>query len=154
MSHVETHEDLMVEQALRIVRYRLSCNKGEKLDSSQRAIQYAKLKLSMEKREIFSGIMLDAQVRVIDYREFFVGTLSSCAVYPREVVRDCITENACSIIFLHNHPSGALEPSVSDVELTRVLKQALKLIEVSVVDHIVVAGGHSFSMAENGTAPF
>ena len=154
MNHSDTHDDLVVKQALSIVRYRLSCSENIKLDSSRQAIEYANLKLSLEQREIFSGISMDVQQRVINYREFFTGTLSACAVYPREVVKACMEDNAGTMICLHNHPSGVLEPSLADIELTRVLKKTLQLVGVSLLDHIIVAGGSCFSMAENGVDPF
>ena len=147
-------ERTVVEQALSIVRYRLSQCEHEPLDCSKSAIRYASLKLSMEKREVFSGVSLDAQNKVINYREYFVGSLRSCAVYPREVVTACLEDNAAAIILMHNHPSGRLEASLADMDVTRVLQDSLKLIDVHVADHIIVAGGHCYSMAENGDPPF
>jgi DNA repair protein RadC len=71
-------------------------------------------------------------------------------VYPREIVKAALAANAAAVIFAHNHPSGAAQPSQADELLTRNLKEALALIDVKVLDHFIVAGAHSLSFAERG----
>jgi DNA repair protein RadC len=100
--------------------------------------------------EIFVGLFLDAQNRVIAAVELFRGTLTQTAVYPREVARQALRLNAAAVIFAHNHPSGLPEPSAADRLLTEALKLALAQIDVSVLDHLVVAGNRSVSFAERG----
>ncbi|HEY9271197.1 JAB domain-containing protein, partial [Achromobacter sp.] len=80
----------------------------------------------------------------------FRGTLSETSVYPREVVKAAIRHNAHSILIAHNHPSGSSQPSRADVEVTRRLKEAVALVNVTLVDHVIVAAGSGLSMAQKG----
>jgi DNA repair protein RadC len=100
--------------------------------------------------EVFGVIFLNAQLRMISFEILFTGTLSQTSVYPREVVKRALSLNCGSVIFAHNHPSGETLPSQADQSLTRTLKQALALVDVRVVDHVVVSGNASTSMAEIG----
>jgi DNA repair protein RadC len=110
------------------------------------------LRLSIETRriEIFMGLFLDAQNRVIAAEELFSGTLTQTSVFPREVVRKALDYNAAAVIFAHNHPSGVAEPSHADETLTHALKEALALIDVRVLDHFVIGRGATLSFAERG----
>lgn len=100
--------------------------------------------------EVFYVLFLDAQLRLITAQEMFRGTVSQTSVYPREVVKSALAHNASAVILAHNHPSGFTEPSRADIGLTRTLKEALTLIDVRVLDHVIVAGNQSLSMAERG----
>ena len=100
--------------------------------------------------EVFMVLFLDAQNRVLASEEMFRGTLTQTSVYPREVVKTSLAHNAAAVIFAHNHPSGVAEPSYADEALTRALKQALALVDVRVLDHIVVAGDGVVSFSERG----
>jgi DNA repair protein RadC len=100
--------------------------------------------------ESFVTLFLDMQNRLIAAEELFRGTLSQTSVYPREIVKRALATNAGGVIFAHNHPSGVCEPSRADELLTQTLKQALSLVEVRVLDHIVVAGDKAMSFAERG----
>lgn len=100
--------------------------------------------------EVFACVFLDNRHRVIACEELFRGTIDGASVHPREVVRRCLTHNAAAVIFAHNHPSGVAEPSQADRDITRHLQQALKLIEVRVLDHFVIGGGTPLSLAERG----
>jgi DNA repair protein RadC len=100
--------------------------------------------------ESFVTLFLDTQNRLIAAEELFRGTLSQTSVYPREVVKRALAVNAGGVILAHNHPSGVCEPSRADELLTQSLKQALALIDVRVLDHIVVAGDKATSFAERG----
>ena len=110
------------------------------------------LRLSIQNRqvEVFVGLFLDAQNRVIAVEELFSGTLTQTSVFPREVVRRALHNNAAGVIFAHNHPSGVAEPSHADETLTHALKEALALIDVRVLDHFVVGRGTTLSFAERG----
>lgn len=111
---------------------------------------YFSLRLGNLEHEVFAAIFLDAQNRIIEYTELFRGTLTQTSVYPREVVKAALRLNAAAAIFSHNHPSGVPEPSRADENLTKVLKDALALVDVRVLDHIVVAGGATVSFAQRG----
>ncbi|AEB87129.1 MULTISPECIES: RadC family protein [Betaproteobacteria] len=114
------------------------------------ASAFFSLRLGSLEHEVFAAIFLDAQNRVIEYIELFRGTLTQTSVYPREVVKTSLRLNAAAVIFAHNHPSGVPEPSRADENLTKVLKDALALVDVRVLDHVVVAGGASVSFAQRG----
>ena len=111
---------------------------------------YLRLKMHHLEHECFMALFLDAQHRLISAEEMFRGTLTQTSVYPREVVKSALKHNAGAIIFAHNHPSGHPEPSRADEWLTQALKQALALVEVKVLDHIIVAGSKTMSFAERG----
>lgn len=111
---------------------------------------YLRLALAAKPHEVFVCIWLDAQHRVIDCVEAFRGTLTQTSVYPREIVKAALGANAAAVIFAHNHPSGAAQPSQADELLTRNLKDALALVEVKVLDHFIVAGSQAISFAERG----
>ena len=100
--------------------------------------------------ECFVAMFLDSQHRLIATHELFRGTLTQTSVYPREVVKAALRENAAAVIFSHNHPSGVAEPSQSDQHLTTALKNALALVDVRVLDHFIVAGTSVLSFAERG----
>ncbi len=111
---------------------------------------YLCLRLRDLGHEVFVGLYLDSQNRVIGDEELFRGTLTQTSVYPREVVKRALARNAAGIILAHNHPSGVAEPSYADEALTRALKQALALVDVKVLDHFVIAGNAATSFAERG----
>jgi DNA repair protein RadC len=111
---------------------------------------YLRLSLEGKEHEVFVSIFLDARNRVIATEELFRGTLTQTSVYPREVVKRALHHNAAAVIFAHNHPSGAAEPSHADEVLTQSLKQALLLVGVRVLDHFIVGRGATMSFAERG----
>lgn len=116
-------------------------------DSSQ-VKRYLYAKLLDKPHEVFLGLFLDSQHRLIACEEMFNGTIDSAQIYPREVVKRVLYYNAAAIIFAHNHPSGVAEPSQADQQITRCLIEALALIDVKVLDHIVVGDQEIISMAE------
>ena len=98
----------------------------------------------------FGVLFLDSQNRLIAYEEMFRGTLTSTVVYPREIVKAALGHNATSVILAHNHPSGTLEPSQADIQITQRVKEALALLEIRVTDHLIATGTATVSMAEKG----
>jgi DNA repair protein RadC len=100
--------------------------------------------------EEFAVLFLDAQHRLITMKPLFRGTLTQTSVYPREVVREALGCHAAAAIAAHNHPSGVTEPSRADEHLTRALREALALVDVRLLDHVIVGQGRSFSFAEAG----
>jgi DNA repair protein RadC len=120
------------------------------LASPQAVRDYLRLTLDGREHEVFVGLYLDSQNRLIGAEELFRGTLAQTSVYPREIVKAALSRNAAAMIFAHNHPSGVAEPSRADELLTQALKQALTLIDVKVLDHFIVGGTHTMSFAERG----
>lgn len=123
--------------------------KGIQIHGTKDAKDFARLKLSEHEREIFAVLFFDNHHRIIAYEELFFGTIHSCQVYPREVLKRVIFHNAASVILAHNHPSGKAEPSQADIHITTKLKDILSIIDVRILDHIVV-GEDVCSMSELG----
>jgi DNA repair protein RadC len=138
----------VLEMARRALREKL--DRGSALGSPQAVRDYLRLKLQDRPHEVFVGVFLDAQNRVLAVEELFRGTLTQTSVYPREVVKRALHHNAAALIFAHNHPSGIAEPSRSDEALTQALKQSLALVDVKVLDHFVIGAGAAMSFAERG----
>ena len=137
-----------VELARRSLRDELK--NGAALTSPGAVRDYLRLALGGREHEVFVCIWLDAQHRVLKAEEMFRGTLTQTSVYPREIVKAGLKANAAAVIFAHNHPSGAAQPSQADELLTRNLKDALALVDVKVLDHFIVAGHQTLSFAERG----
>jgi DNA repair protein RadC len=101
-------------------------------------------------REMFFVLFLNTKNVILDYVVHTIGTVDTAAVYPREVVRSAIVNNASAIIICHNHPSGDPEPSERDKEITRMLVLACQIIGLSVLDHVVIGRQKYFSFADKG----
>ncbi len=125
--------------------------KRESALSSPNAVRdFLRLHFNGREYESFVGIFLDAQNRVISTEELFRGTLTQTSVYPREVVKAALRENAAAVIFAHNHPSGTPDPSSADKVLTQGLVNSLALVDARVLDHFIIAGPNIMSFAERG----
>ena len=120
------------------------------LSSPGKVRDYLRLILARLEHEVFVALYMDSQNKLIATDELFRGTLTQTSVYPREVVKRALKHNAAGVIFAHNHPSGVAEPSRADELLTANLKQALSLVDVKVLDHLIVAGSATVSFAERG----
>lgn len=123
---------------------------GDALASPQQVRDYLRLSIGRRETETFVVIFLTAQNRLIEVEELFKGTLTETRVYPREILRRALERNAAALIVAHNHPSGVSEPSSADRILTDALKRALELVDIRLLDHFVVTGGHAESFAERG----
>ncbi|MFM0729363.1 DNA repair protein RadC [Paraburkholderia sediminicola] len=125
--------------------------RGRSLMNSPEAVQdYLRLRIGGKTQEVFVSLFLDARHRLIRCEESARGTLTRMAVYPREIVRRALSLNAASLIVAHNHPSGAVQPSASDCRLTHTLREALALIDVQLIDHLVIGADHTYSFARAG----
>jgi DNA repair protein RadC len=120
------------------------------LDSPTKVREYLRLTLGSLPHEVFLVLFLDAQNRLIASEELSRGTLTQASVYPREVAKRALAHNAAAVVLAHNHPSGLAEPSRADEVLTAALRQALQLIDVRVLDHLVVTHSTATSFAERG----
>ena len=138
----------MLELARRSLREEI--RRDPALSSPDKVRDYLKMTLAHRQHEVFMALFLDAQNRLLTADELFRGTLTQTSVYPREVVKRALAVNTAGVIFAHNHPSGVAEPSRSDELLTASLKQALGLVDVRVLDHVIVAGSSTVSFAERG----
>lgn len=147
-SSTESQDNQIIQDAIKILDSRIK-NK-DTLTDPDATKKFLRLKLQDYKSEVFVGLFLDNRHRVIEYRELFFGTIDGASIHPREVVRAVIETNAAAVIFAHNHPSGVSDPSKADILITAKLKDALALIDVRVLDHIIIGEGKPTSLAELG----
>ncbi len=120
------------------------------LTSSQATRDYLMSELREQRHEVFAVMFLDNRHKLLQFKTLFFGTIDAAVVYPRVVVEQALNFHAAAVILVHNHPSGHAKPSVADKQITEKLKQALSLIDIRVLDHIIVAGHICYSFAENG----
>ncbi|HJO12733.1 MAG: DNA repair protein RadC [Gammaproteobacteria bacterium] len=125
-----------------------SLKQQDVLTSSHTTRDYLRAKFRHYENEVFSCLYLDNQHHILKLEELFRGTIDGAAVYPREVVKRCLSYNAAAIIFAHNHPSGIAEPSQADIAITKKLQAALQTIDVRVLDHFVIGDSQVVSFAE------
>jgi DNA repair protein RadC len=112
--------------------------------------QFLQLWLRHRPYEVFAVLFLNGQNQLLEARELFRGTVNQTAVYPREVVKLALQMNASAVILAHNHPSGCAEPSQADQILTKAIKQAMALVDIQVLDHLIVAANQHYSFAHHG----
>lgn len=122
---------------------------GAVIDSPEATRRFLQAQLRDATQEVFAVLFLDQRHRVLAFERLFFGTINQSAVHPREVVKAVLRHNAAAVILAHNHPSGVAEPSTADREITLRLRDALNLIDVRVLDHMIV-GDRCTSMAELG----
>lgn len=120
------------------------------LQSPDAVKKYLQLHSGQETNEKFWCLYLDNRHRVIEHEIIFHGTIDCASVYPRVVVANTLRNNAAAVVFAHNHPSGIAEASSADIEITKKLTTALKLVDVRVLDHIIVGSDMAISFAERG----
>ncbi|XKH61890.1 DNA repair protein RadC (plasmid) [Halomonas sediminis] len=138
----------IISMAKRFARRRLA--KGRKITQPSQAFEHLQLLLQDYEHEVFSVLFLDSQHRVIRFEEMFRGTIDAASVYPREVLKAALAHNAAAVILVHNHPSGDPKPSDADRRITQRLTEALGLMEIRVIDHVVVGSEGHVSFAEMG----
>ena len=143
-ARLQAARELVRRSLLEVLRQR-DC-----LLSPESVRDFLRVTLEGSDHEAFLVMFLDGQNRVIATEEMFRGTLTQTSVYPREVVKRSLYHNAGAVIFAHNHPSGMAEPSRADEALTRVLKEALALVDIKVLDHFVIGAASALSFAERG----
>ena len=124
--------------------------RGEGFSNPGMVKQYLLAELRHQPREVFGVLLLDSQHRLLSYRELFQGTIDGASVHPREVVKLALAHNAAAVILAHNHPSGVAEPSQADHRITKRLCDALAMVDIRVLDHMVVGDVEVVSFAESG----
>jgi DNA repair protein RadC len=124
--------------------------RGDVLESPDHTRRYLQSRMRDYPHEVFACLFLDNRHRVIEFEELFQGTINGASVHPREVVKKALGHNAASVILAHNHPSGVAEPSEADRNITRRLGEALGLVDIRVLDHLVIGDGETVSFAERG----
>ncbi len=144
-SKTVTEDDIMkMAKQISVTRLR----KGRAIARPADTFEYLRVLLHDYEHEVFGMLFLDTSHRVISYEHIFRGTIDGASVHPREVVKRALHHNAGAVIFFHNHPSGVPEPSAADERLTIRLRDALSLVEIPVLDHVVVGVDGIVSFAE------
>jgi len=141
-----------LQAALELARrhYAEAMRAGPLLDSPAATRRFLVSTLRDTPYERFCCLHLDNRHRLIAFDELFRGTIDGASVHPREVVRQALARNAAAVILAHNHPSGVGEPSQADELITRRLREALQLVDIRVLDHLIVADNGCLSFAERG----
>lgn len=137
-----------MEMASKLTHIRFS--KGKLIDSPSSTFSYLQNMVSQYDREVFGALFLDTKNRIIRCEALFMGSLNSASVHPRVVVKRALELNVSCVIAYHNHPSGDPTPSDADVRITHKLKEALALLDIRLLDHIVVGSEGCVSLAEQG----
>lgn len=138
-----------IREALTLLEHQLR-EPGASFTSSNAVRDWLRLNPATLEREALSVLWLDNQHRLIAHDTLFPGTINTITVHPREVVRAGLKHNAAAAVLAHNHPSGEAEPSKADRKITERLKQALDLVDIRLLDHLVVGGMETVSFAERG----
>ena len=138
--------------ALELARrhYREALRAGPAMNAPANTRQFLTAQLRDRPYEVFCCLHLDNRHRLIHFEEVFRGTIDGASVHPREVVRQALQYNAAALIFAHNHPSGVAEASQADELITRRLRDALALVDIRVLDHLIVGDNNCLSFAERG----
>ena len=147
MDQVISYENYILGLAEEILLKRLQ-KSGSVIETIGELRLYLKLHYAALETEHFGCIFLDANYGVINHKKMFVGTISHCEVYPREVTRAALLANATFVILVHNHPAHNPGPSKNDIRMTQVVKKTLAALDIALFDHIIVAGPQIYSMME------
>ncbi len=141
-----------LQAAVELSRRQLSesLRAGPSLSSPRATGEFLSAKLRDLEHEVFCCLYLDKRHRLIHFEELFRGTIDGASVHPREIVKLALQRNCAAVIVAHNHPSGVAEPSQADELITQRVKEALALVDIRLLDHIIVGDGGNVSLAERG----
>ena len=145
-----TEEEARVLAQARVILLKVAAHMRTPVTTPQAVREYLITMLASQEREFFAMVALDNRHRVIASEILFAGTIDGARVHPREVVKCALRHNAAAVIFAHNHPSMVLESSQADELITQRLVDALSLVDIRVLDHFVIGGGHAVSFSERG----
>ena len=142
-------EQKTIRKALTLLARQLR-EPGAPFTSTTAARDWLRLQLATSEREEFTALFLDNQNRLITHETLFTGTINHTQIHPREVVKSGLKHNCAAVIVAHCHPSGLAEPSNADRQVTTRLQQALELVDIRLLDHLVVGGMDIVSFSERG----
>jgi DNA repair protein RadC len=145
-NYLMNYEEVIIAKAFAILAKRLNAATIS-IGSPEIVESYLLHKLMAEEREIFGALWLDVKNRLITVEDIALGTLSKTAVYPREILKSALKYNAANVIFYHNHPTGDARASDADKVMTREMKRLLRFIDVQLLDHVIVSGTKTNSLA-------
>ena len=139
---------IMLSRVLCMKYFMEKALEGEVLNSPDIVANFARAKIGNREDEAMMAVYLNAKNKVCGFDIISEGTVNYAIVYPRKIVKRALEKNACSIIIAHNHPSGNCEPSSEDIKLTKAVKDAAKVMDIKVHDHLIVGAGGYFSFVE------
>ncbi len=142
-------EDLTIEQLMTMVREKSAGYKSNRVTNAN-DIYHQLAQYTTKEKEHFLTITLDGRSNIINTRVVHIGTLNQSLVHPREVFRPAIQDNAAGIIIAHNHPSGTLEASRADIQVTQRLKEVAKLVGIELLDHVIISKDGYYSFSDEG----
>ena len=145
---LDCEKQTIVGLALKIVSQRVQT--GNIYDNIDDVRNFVRLKSTEYQQEVFAVLFLTNRHALIAYEELFFGTVNCCSIYPREVAKRCLELNACSVVLTHNHPSGNAEPSHADIQITKTIRDILRVLDIRVLDHLIVGDSEVASMSEMG----
>jgi DNA repair protein RadC len=146
---ITAHENEIIQQASQILDRRLFTQEAT-LETVADVASYLKLKLAAEEHEVFGVIFLNAKHRPLAFEVLFTGTIDTATIHPRQIIKRALAHNAAAIIICHNHPSGSCNPSEGDIAMTRRVKDAVRLLDIRLLDHFLVGCGEPMSFLESG----
>ncbi|MDP6034166.1 MAG: DNA repair protein RadC [Candidatus Marinimicrobia bacterium] len=120
------------------------------IQSSEDVLDYLRHNLRDKSQELFMVIYLNGRNQILKMETLFEGTLNTSAVYPREVVKKALENDASALVLVHNHPNGNPSPSQEDLTITKKLKEAAKTIDIYIHDHLIIAGNDVYSFSDHG----
>jgi DNA repair protein RadC len=144
-----TAQQSVIKEALNLIQERAATENNFMTSPGQTSDYFRLFYANKQEREHFALMLLDSQHKVLSCDVIFSGTIDGASIYPREIVKAALYANAAAVILAHNHPSGQPEPSTADKRITERIKNALALVDIRVLDHIIV-GDSCYSFAESG----
>ncbi len=145
--------DEIIKQAKIVLRVLINKPGTHVFTSPEIVKNFLQFALAPEQREVFAVLFLNNRHHLLEYEPLFFGTIDGCSVHPREVVKRALHHNAAAVILAHNHPSGVADPSTADQQITKRLTDALSLVDIRVLDHLVIGSDEITSFAERGLLP-
>lgn len=145
---ITDHDDAVIEQAMAILDKRM--RRGPIFTDSKTVGNYLKLQLQGHEREHFAAMFLNTRHNLLAYEVLFTGSLDCAEVHPREIVKQALRHNASAVVVAHNHPSGDPTPSAADRAITLRIRDALRMVDIRLLDHFVIGVGEPYSMASKG----
>lgn len=142
-------EQRIIRRAMRLLE-KYQRNPGEQFLATSFTRVWLQLYLARQEREAFVVLYLDNQNRLLEHETLFLGTINHTEIHPREIVKSALRHNAAAVILAHNHPSGITEASKADRTITARIVNALDLVEIRVLDHLIIGDSDTLSFAERG----
>lgn len=149
MNHIYSDEQLATLNEAASILWQ-SVKETDFIHCTDDAVRFLTIELCKHPYESFGVIFVNTQHQIIDFEIMFKGTINSCAIYPREVIKKALELNAAAMVLAHNHPSGICEPSAADHSITSAISDAARLFDIGLLDHFIVSGREHLSFAQRG----